>query len=455
MNDAADASRRADVTPPRFVVGSTMRHVVVMTATGSIGLIAIFIVDLLSLLYISWLGDPRLTAAVGFATIVLFLATSINVGLMIAISALVSRALGAGERERARRLGGSTCTHMALASLIVAAALLGLLPPLLRLLGAAPDTLSIAQRYLWITLPSNVLLALGMALSGVLRAVGDARRAMYVTLSGAVVTVFLDPLLIFGVGLGVDGAAIATVVSRLLFALVGFHGAVRVHHLIGWPRLAHLAADSRPMFAIAGPAVLTNVATPVAGAFFAGVIARFGNDAIAGLAVIDRLVPVAFGGIFALSGAIGPILGQNWGAQRFDRMRQALRDGVVFLAVYVAVVWVVLMTLREAIPQLFNLTGLAAELVNFYCLIAGPTWLFLGLLFLANASFNNLGFPVLSTLFNWGRATFGTVPFAVLGARLGGPEGALLGVTAGVVLFGVAAVATAFWTIARLERGPS
>jgi Na+-driven multidrug efflux pump len=232
MNEAADAVRRADVTPARFIAGSTMRHVVVMTATGSIGLIAIFIVDLLSLLYISWLGDARLTAAVGFATIVLFLATSINVGLMIAISALVSRALGGGERDRARRLGGSTSTHMALASLIVAAALLVILPPLLNILGAAPDTLSVAQRYLWITLPSNVLLALGMGFSGVLRAVGDARRAMYVTLSGAVVTVFLDPLLIFGAELGVDGAAIATVVSRLLFALVGFHGAVRVHHLI-------------------------------------------------------------------------------------------------------------------------------------------------------------------------------------------------------------------------------
>jgi putative MATE family efflux protein len=452
MNEVADTDRQTGAPPPRFVVGSTMRHVVVMTATGSVGLVAIFIVDLLSLLYISWLGDPRLTAAVGFATIVLFLATSINVGLMIAIGALVSRALGAGERARARGLGGSTSTHMALASLAVAAVLLVLLAPLLTLLGAAPDTLSVAQRFLWITLPSNVFLALGMAFSAVLRAVGDARRAMYVTLSGAAVTVFLDPLLILGAGLGVDGAAIATVVSRALFALVGFHGAARVHDLVAWPRLTDLAADFRPMFVIAGPAVLTNVATPAGGAFFAGVIARFGNEAIAGIAIIDRLVPVAFGGIFALSGAIGPILGQNWGARRFDRMRRVLRDGIVFLAVYVTLVWVMLLILRRPIIQAFDLTGLAADLVSFFCLISGPTWLFLGLLFAANTSFNNLGFPILSTLFNWGRATLGTVPFALIGAKVGGPEGALLGVTAGAVLFGVAAIAAAFSTIDRLER---
>src|SRR5919112_1844352 len=330
MTGAAEAKRAAEPPLPRFVTGSTMRHVTVMTATGAVGLVAIFVVDLLSLVYISWLGDPRLTAAVGLATIVLFLATSINVGLMIAIGALVSRALGAGERDVARLLGGTA------------------------------DTAAVAQRFLWITLPSNVFLALGMGLSGVLRAVGDATRAMYVTLSGAVVTVALDPLLIFGFGLGTDGAAMATVVSRCLFALVGLHGAVKVHDLVAWPRLNHLVADFRPMFAIAVPAVLTNVATPIAGAFFAGVLAQFGDGAIAGIAIVDRIVPVAFGGLFALSGAIGPILGQNWGARRFGRMRQALRDSIVFLGVYVTLVWMLLLLFRWPLTRLFNLTSLAA-----------------------------------------------------------------------------------------------
>ena len=63
-----------------------------------------------------------------------------------------------------------------------------------------------------------------MGFSGILRAVGDARRAMYVTLAGAVVTAGLDPLLIFGLKLGTEGAAITTIVSRLTFALVGFMG---------------------------------------------------------------------------------------------------------------------------------------------------------------------------------------------------------------------------------------
>jgi Na+-driven multidrug efflux pump len=234
---------------------------------------------------------------------------------------------------------------------------------------------------------------------------------------------------------------------------VGYLGAVRVHDLVARPRLDDVLHDARATLAIALPAVLTNIATPIASAFVAGVLARFGDTAIAGNAVIDRLVPVAFGGLFSLSGAVGPILGQNWGAGRYDRMRAALRDALIFSALYVLAAWAVLALSRGAIVELFHVEGLAAELVILFCLLSGPMWFFIGLLFVANASFNNLGFPLLSTAFNWGRATLGTVPFAYFGGAWGGPAGVLIGVALGSVLFGLAAIVTAFWTIRRLEHG--
>jgi Na+-driven multidrug efflux pump len=206
------------------------------------------------------------------------------------------------------------------------------------------------------------------------------------------------------------------------------------------------------MFAIATPAILTNVATPIANGFFAGIIARYGNEAIAGAAIVDRIVPVAFGGLFALSGSVGPILAQNWGAGRFDRMRQGLRDALLFMSVYVVVVWLALVLLRGPIVGIFRAEGLTGELVAFFCLISGFMWFFIGLLFVANAAFNNLGFPLLSSGFNWARATLGTVPFALIGASIAGPFGALGGLALGATVFGVAAVITAFWTIGRLER---
>jgi putative MATE family efflux protein len=454
MSDAV-AAEPIQADAPRFVTGSTMRHVAVMTLTGSVGLVAMFIVDLLSLLYISWLGDPRLTAAVGLATIVQFLAISINVGLMIAVGALVSRALGARDRDRARRLAASTSVHLAIVAGLVSLALVPALPQLLTWLGATAETFPVAQRFLWITLPSNVLMALGMAFSGILRAVGDAKRAMYVTLAGGAVMAALDPILIFGLGWGTDGAAVATVISRVVFVLVGWRGAAGIHRLIARPRLDHVLADLAQTGTIALPAVLTNLAPPIASAFLASVLARFGDEAIAANAVIDRLTPVAFGGLFALSGAIGPILGQNWGARRFDRMRRSLRDGTVFMAVYVAMIWSVLILIRIPLTELFHLHGLAADLLTFFCLVGGAIWFFNGLLFSANAAFNNLGFPLISTAFNWGRATIGTMPFAALGAHLAGPRGAIAGVGVGSLVFGVFAILTAFRAIRVLEHRPA
>jgi Na+-driven multidrug efflux pump len=294
-------------------------------------------------------------------------------------------------------------------------------------------------------------MSLGMGYSAALRAVGDAKRAMYVTLAGGVATAGLDPLLIFGLGLGVDGAAVAVVISRIIFAGVGWHGAVKTHDLVARPTLARMRHDAMPLLRIAGPAILTNIASPIATAFIASIMSRFGDKAMAAVAVIDRLSPVAFGALFAMSGAVGPILAQNWGAGRHDRMRRALTDSVVLAAAYVLVMWIVLWAARGLIADAFHATDLAADIIGWFVMLAGPMWLGLGALFVANASFNNLGFPFLATAFNWGRATLGAVPLAFLGAQLDGPRGVLIGVSVGALVFGLAAIAMAYRTIARLE----
>jgi putative MATE family efflux protein len=435
-----------------FVTGSTMRHVVVMTATGAIGLMAIFLVDFLSLLYVSWLGRPAATAGVGFATLIMFLTTSVNIGFLIAVSALASKEIGAGRRARAREMAGSTIALMTATAAAVTVAGLVAMPWLLVRLGAAGEAYDVAHRFLLIAMPSNILMALGMGYSGALRAVGDARRSMYVTLAGGLVTAGLDPLLIFSAGMGTDGAAWATVVSRLVFALVGWWGAVKIHDIVAMPKRAHLFSDMRLGSVIALPAVLTNLATPVANIFVASTMANFGDKAVAASAIIDRMTPVAFGVLFALSGAVGPILGQNWGARRFDRMRGAMRDATLFAVLYVLPVWGLLVLGQDQLIHLFNVTGLTAELLRLFTVVSGPMWLTLGGLFVANAAFNNLGFPLYSTAFNWGRATLGTLPTVWLGAHLGGAQGALIGVALGGAAFGIAALVVAFRTLRTLER---
>ncbi len=285
---------------PRFVAkfthGSILKHVSVMTATGSIGLMAIFLVDFLNLFYISLLGDAVLTAAIGYAFTLLFFITSVGIGISIAITALVSRALGAHQRDDAMRFAASGLLYMLIIIIALSVLLMVFARPLVALVGAQGQTALLTERFLLISTPSMPFLGMGMAFAGVLRALGDARRAMWVTLGGGLATAVLDPLFIFTLHLGFDGAAIVTIFSRILFCGIGFWGAVRVHHMLAPLKISALKTDLKALNTIAIPAILTNIATPVANGFLTYAFAAYGDAAVAALAIISRLINVIFGG---------------------------------------------------------------------------------------------------------------------------------------------------------------
>ena len=428
-----------------------MRHVAVMASTGAVGLVAVFLVDLINLFYISQLGEQAIAAAVGFAGVVGFFHTSICIGLMIGITATVSRRIGSGETAQARRLASHSLLLTAAIAAVLALTTLAFLGPLLWVLGARGEVAVLAQRYLTVTMPSVPFLAIGMASSALLRSVGAARRAMGVTLGAAAVTAALDPLFIFYFGMGLDGAAVVSVISRSVLLGVGLHGIWRVHRLLAPTERAYFWSDSRSLFSVAGPAVLTNLATPVGAAFVTHSIAQFGASAVAGQATVDRLTPVAFGLIYALSGAVGPILAQNLGAHRFDRVQQTLRASLGFMVAAVAGAWLILALLQGLFIRAFSLEGQAALLLQAFCSWVAASFFFAGALFVANAAFNNLGRPLWSTGFNWARATLGTIPLAWWGARYG-PVGVLAGQALGTAVFGTLAMWIAFRLTANLGK---
>ena len=257
-------------------------------------------------------------------------------------------------------------------------------------------------------------------------------------------------LLILVLGLGVEGAAIASVLARVVMAAYGLHAVVRVHRLAERPSLASLLQDLGPLSAIAVPAILTNIATPVGNAYVTYALAPHGDAAVAAWAVIGRLIPVAFGPLFALTGAIGPVIGQNVGALRYDRVRQAIRDSLKLTLIYVLLVWLAMALARGPIASVFGLSPEGVGLVEFFCLYAAGSYVFFGALFVANAAFNNLGFASYSTLFNWGRATLGTLPFCWLGIWYGSADAVILWWSIGAALFGLPALWLAGRSIDRL-----
>lgn len=438
----------------KFTTGSTLRHVIVMTATGSIGLVSIFIVDALNLFYISLLGVHELAAAIGFASTLLFFTFSVAIGFTIACSALVARCLGRGDLDEAARMGGASLAFMAIVTGVVTISVWPFLHQLTALMGAQGRTLELTTRFLQMVYPSTPIVGLAMCTTGILRGIGDARRAMYVTLGSGLAAAVLDPIFIFGFGLGIDGAAISTVLSRIVMLGIGLHGAHTVHRLIKLPNPRQLMLAARPFFAVGVPAVLTQIATPVGNTYVTVEIARFGDEAVAGWAIIGRLVPVAFGVIFALSGAVGPILGQNFGAGRLDRLYATMRDSLIVTLVYVTVVWALLAIFAVPIAGLFGAQGLSRELILFFCHFAAGSFLFNGAIFVASAAFNNLGYPTYSTVFNWGRSTLGVIPFVWLGAHFYGAKGVIAGWGLGAVVFGIVSVIVCFRVIRTMAAAP-
>lgn len=440
-------------TRARFLDGSLLTHILVMTGTGAVGLVAIFIGDLANILFLSWLGDEAVVAAVGYASSILFFTTSIGIGLSIAATSLVSPRIGAGDRPAARRLSASAMVLTVIVSAVLTLLVWVTIGPSLSLLGATGRTHTLAAGYLSILVPFLPPLALAMTATAILRSVGDARRAMNVTLIGAVANVALDPVLIFALGLGIDGAAIASALARLFMAAYGLYATIAIHDMVATPRTDDILADARPLGAIAVPAVLTNVATPVGNAYVTAAIAVHGDSAVAAWAIIGRLIPVAFGSIYALSGAVGPVIGQNFGARDFARMRRAFTLALWSAAAFTLLAWIALVLLESQILAAFRAEGETAQLIALFCRYLAPLFIFLGFLFVANAAFNTLGQAQLSTVLNWSRATIGTVPFVEAGSRLGGAEGVLAANMIGGIAFGLGAVWLCYRLMDRLKDG--
>jgi putative MATE family efflux protein len=433
-------ARRGGPVRGTFVEGSVLRHILVMTGTGALGLVAIFIGDLANILFLSMLGDLDIVAAVGYASSILFLTISVGIGLGIGATSVISPALGQGRRVRARRLTASAHAVTAGVAAVLAIVIWFAIPDLLRALGATGRTHALAEDYLEIMVPFLVPLAVAMTSSAVLRSVGDAQRAMHVTLTGAIVNTVLDPIFIFALDLGIQGAAIASAIARLTIVAVGLWGVVRIHQLMGRVKWRTLPRDAKLIAVVAVPAILTNIATPAANAYVTAAIAPFGDEAVAGYAIIGRVMPVAFGAIYALSGSIGPIIGQNYGVRDRQRMRDTITWSLVVTCAFTLVAWLALAALAQPLVGLFNASGKAAELLLFFCRWLAPLFAFLGVLFVANAVFNTLRHPHYATVFNWGRATLGTVPFVSLGAHLAGADGVLAANMLGAIPFGLAAV---------------
>ncbi|TQV84363.1 MATE family efflux transporter [Aliikangiella coralliicola] len=439
---------------PKFVTGSIVRHIITMSLSSSAAILGVFFVDLLDMFFLSLLGESELAAAIGYAGTITFFTTSICIGLSIATGVVTAKAIGMTQYQEAKDKFISSASITFVISVIIVALIVPNIKLLLNSLGATGKTLEFAQNYLLIVVPALPFLGLAMCFSATLRSLGAAKAAMFSTLGGSVVNGVLDPILIFSLDMGVEGAAVASALARVSMFLISGYVLFKHHSFFTRICYAKISANGKEIFAIASPALLTNLATPVGNAYIIYVTASFGDSAVAGFSIIGRVIPVAFSVVFGLSGAVGPIIGQNYGAKEYQRIKRTISFAYIFVASYVLFIWLGLIVLSDYLVAVFNATGDAKKLLLLFCHYVSLSFLFTGITFVSNAVFNNLGKPFYSTLTNWMKATVGTIPFVYIFSVLYGVEGILIGQAIGNFVFGVVAIIFVHYFITkRCESG--
>ena len=427
-------------TQAKFIQGSILKHVITMTSTNAIGLSALFMVDLINIFFISSLGHSAFTAAIGYASALLFFSTSLSIGLVTVNSAIISKLIGQHKYQQARQ----SVSHLSIYALLLSASISLLIwllaPSLLTLIGARGEELQCATQYIRIIIPSLPILALAMQMGATLRSLGNAKHAMYVTLGGGLINALLDPIFIFVLHLDLRGAAIATVIARIATLTLGLYFLIKKYDMLAMPHFRRFKKEIKHITAIALPAMLTQIATPLGNIYVTYEVARFGSKYVAGWAIIGRLIPVAFSLLFALSGAIGPIIGQNFGAGNFLRVRETFIQSLRLTVAYTSCIAILLALGQETIISIFHAQHESAEIIQIFCQYIGITFIFTGFTFVCMAFLNNLGYAKYATLLNVGKMTLGTVPFVSLGAFYFDAPGILYGQALGSIIFGLLAL---------------
>lgn len=394
--------------------------------------------------YFLGLLGPFPLSALGFALPLLLILNNLAMSVGLGTAACTARDLGRGDEDEAALTLSSACVLGLVVALV--AAVLGLvsLEPFFRWLGAEPRTLGLARSYMTISYAGLPFLFLHLIGNHALRATGDTRSPGWILIGTMALNAVLDPLLIFGWGpfprLEMAGAAWATLFSRALGMAVVLGLLVSRDRLLRWRKiaLARLIKAWRDVLAIALPAVFGRWLFPCVMLVLTARISSYGNLAVAGLGVGLKIESLLMVVTAALAAALLPFVGQNWSAERPDRVRRGLRGASFFALGWGILTWGLLLWLAPSICGLFSREPQVVEAAASYLRIVGASLGLQGMAALFVAALNAVGRPLQAAALTLLRMVVLYLPLALLGAELAGVTGMFVGGSLGNVLAGLA-----------------
>ncbi len=280
-------------------------------------------------------------------------------------SSVISRALGARDNDRAQRTFGNLITLTLIMSILILLLGYGLTETVLFLFGGQAEILPYARDYFIYILAGTPFLNFAMIFNSLIRAEGNARTAMFTMVIAAVINIVLDPVFIFGLHMGVKGAAIASVISQVItfFYIVFYFGSGKSSFHFKLENLKPDGSIIREIFALGATSMGRHGAGSILAAILNHSLYSYGGGiAVAVYGIINRVLRVVFMPMFGLVQAFMPITGFNYGAKKYKRVLETFKISNAW-ATYISIgLFLVMMIFAKPVLQIFsNDTALIEE----------------------------------------------------------------------------------------------
>lgn len=393
--------------------------------------------DVADTLFVGWLGKTEL-AAVGIATVVVFLFNSFCIGTLHGTKVVAAQATGAGREDEARQAGWLGAAIAIPLGLVVALTTFAT-GPIFRLMGGSAEVQALGAEYFTIRVLGATFLYILIALTDYFQGTGDTRTPMKINLVANAANIVLDPLLIFGWGpfpeMGVAGAAVATVIAQVLGMLmisavflkrVGFIGRLR------W-------GLGKKLFALGLPIGVRSAVNLVAFTAFTGFLARMGEAEVAAHQIAIKVVSVSFLPGFGLSETATILTGQYLGARQFKLVKDSYRSVLTLALSLMGLCALIFFGFGAQIVRLFNTDPYVVELGTKLMAIAAIFQLFDALAMISVGALNGVGDTRFTMLGSIACSWFVLIPTSYLfGVVLdGGAVGAWMGITAEITALSI------------------
>lgn len=403
------------------------KAVALMAVPTMISMLVVVIYNMADTFFIGQTGDPLQVAAVSLATPVFMIYMALGNLFGIGGSSAISRALGEKRMDRARNLSSFCCYGSLGLGVIVAVLFIAGMDLILKLIGASANTIEYARQYLTYISFGGPFIIFATAFGNILRGEGAARESMIGNLIGTVVNIILDPVMILGLGWGVTGAAVATVIGNIAasaFYLVYFlrkKSSLSIH-LRDFKMGGRIASG---VASIGIPASLNNILMSFANIILNLALVGYGDTPVAamGVAMKSNMLVVLLQ--IGLCAGIQPLIGYNYGARNKKRLMQVFRFTGICAVIMGTVLTIIMMIARRTLIQVFindpEVIAYGIQMV-IALQLSGP---FIGILFLCINTIQGMGKALPSLVLTVCRQGLIFIPLVFILNRMFGLDGVI------------------------------